>query len=71
MPISNKESAQIEVRFIDIDPDTGSTNQDECICLVQHPDDGVWIGSCLSMDNPFPNREFYVFDPASNQKIKI
>ena len=38
MPISNNKEATIEVRFKDIDPDSGRINQDECICLVQHPD---------------------------------
>ncbi len=71
MPISNNSEATIEVRFCDIDPDTGSVNQDECVCLVQHPDDGIWIGNSLALDNPFPNREFYVFDPSIKQKIKI
>ena len=69
MPISKYTEATIEVRFKDIDPDSGRINQDECICLVQHPDDGVWICSSLIKDNPFENREFYVFDPKNKEVI--
>ena len=63
MPITKKLEATIEVRFVDIDPDSGNTNQDECICLVQHPDDGIWLMNALKSDNPFENRDFYVHDP--------
>jgi hypothetical protein len=65
MPITKKSEATIEVRFVDIDPDSGKINQDECICLVQHPDDGIWIMNALKSDNPFENRNFYVLDPKS------
>lgn len=69
MPITDKKKAALEVRFQDINPDSGDINQDSCICLVQHPDDGVWICHSLRLDNPFENREFYVFDPKTEEKI--
>ena len=70
MPITNKSEVTIEVRFKDIDPDTGRINQDECICLVQHPDDGIWISMSLTADNPFENREFYVHDSKTGATFK-
>ncbi len=70
MPITQKSEATIEVRFVDIDPDTGGISQDECVCLVQHPDDGLWIIGALLSDNPFENRDFYVYDPKTGDILR-
>jgi hypothetical protein len=70
MPITDKSQATIEVRFIDTDPDSGKINQDECVCLVQHPDDGLWIIGALKADNPFENRDFCVYDTLTGDILK-
>ena len=53
----------IEIRFRDIDPDTGGISQDEKIAetdLLMH---ATWISYALAQHgNDSPNREFYLVD---------
>ena len=54
----------IEIRYRDIDPDTGKITNDRLVC---HCPDGMiadWVYSALvrdmSLDYDEPNREFYI-----------
>ena len=54
----------IEIRYKDIDPDTGKITSDRLVC--QCPDEMIadWVYSALVRDMSFdydePNREFYI-----------
>jgi hypothetical protein len=55
-----------EVRFKDIDPDTGSVSQDQILCECKDHEAAFWIQKSLeyhwfSEDGAQdPNREFYI-----------
>jgi hypothetical protein len=54
----------VEIRYKDIDPDSGNITRDELVC--QCPTDMIaeWVYSALvrdmSLDYDEPNREFYI-----------
>jgi hypothetical protein len=50
-----------EIRFKDIDPDTGFIETDEPIAITRSENYGKWIVDALSNSNLEPNREFYIF----------
>jgi hypothetical protein len=50
-----------EIRFKDIDPDTGDTIADTPIAITRSENYGEWIVQALSKINLEPNREFYIF----------
>lgn len=55
----------IEIRYKDIDPDTGEITRDEMICECPNELLGKWVFSALLQDLDFhdePNREIYVDD---------
>lgn len=52
----------IEIRFRDIDPDTGLTSQDKQIALCESETSAAWVLQALDklqLDQHDPNREFY------------
>jgi hypothetical protein len=50
-----------EIRFKDIDPDTGDTVTNEPIAITRSENYGEWIVDALSNSNLEPNREFFIF----------
>ncbi len=51
-----------EIRFRDIDPDTGDTSQDKRICLIEDDRMVDWVMYGLSLasaEESDPNREIY------------
>jgi hypothetical protein len=54
----------IEIRFRDIDPDTGGISQDMKIATCEVASNAEWIKHALSMGgaDENPNREFYTVD---------
>jgi hypothetical protein len=50
-----------EIRYKDIDPDTGDTVTNEPIAITRSENYGEWIVQALSKINLEPNREFYIF----------
>ena len=53
----------IEIRFKDIDPDTGKISNDQLIATSDNQDFADWINSSLVLANEIdPNREFYTRD---------
>jgi hypothetical protein len=54
----------IEIRYKDIDPDTGDISRDELICSCPNEMLANWVYSALvrdmSLDYDEPNREFYI-----------
>jgi hypothetical protein len=63
-----------EIRFRDIDPDTGDISQDMPIAMTMSEQNANWIRNALtyewfSEDGPNdPNREFYVY---KQKEIKL
>jgi hypothetical protein len=55
---------KFQVRYKDIDPDTGDITRDELICVCHSPLIAEWVYSALvrdmSLDYDEPNREIYV-----------
>jgi hypothetical protein len=55
-----------EVRFKDIDPDTGSISQDKRVCECEDYQEAFWVQKSLesqwfsSEGAQDPNREFYI-----------
>ena len=55
-----------EVRFKDIDPDTGSVSQDKRICECEDYQEAFWVQRSMERDwfseggPQDPNREFYI-----------
>ena len=56
----------IEIRYKDIDPDSGSITRDALICTCQTEMLANWVYSALmrdmSLDYDEPNREFYMLN---------
>jgi hypothetical protein len=53
----------IEIRFKDIDPDTGKISNDKLIAISENQDFADWINAGLALTNESdPNREFYTRD---------
>jgi hypothetical protein len=50
-----------EIRFKDIDADTGFVETDKPIAITRSENYGKWIVDALSKINLEPNREFYIF----------
>ena len=56
----------LEVRFKDVDPDTGKTSQDERVCVCEDQQSASWIRHSLEYEwnsptgSQDPNREFYI-----------
>jgi len=51
----------IEIRFRDIDPDTGDVSQDKKIAICEFENHAKWIKHALEVDEADePNREFYL-----------
>lgn len=54
----------IEVRYRDIDPDTGDVTRDEMICQCPNGMLAEWVYSAIvrdmSLDYDEPNREIYI-----------
>ena len=49
-----------EIRFKDIDPDTGEISQDKRICLCEDVRDVLWVMHALKLSiAEDPNREIY------------
>lgn len=63
-----------EIRYRDIDPDSGNITTDRMVC--QCPDKMIadWVYSALvrdmSLDYDQPNREFYIKDENSNNSAR-
>jgi hypothetical protein len=59
-----------EIRFKDIDPDTGEISQDEKICVCEDPRSANWVRHSLEHEwyspegSQDPNREFYIRENA-------
>lgn len=55
-----------EVRFKDIDPDTGEVSQDKRICECEDPQEAFWVLKSVEREwhspegTQDPNREFYI-----------
>lgn len=53
-----------EIRYKDIDPNTGEVNRDEMVCQCPNEMLCEWVFSALSKDMSLdydqPNREFYI-----------
>jgi hypothetical protein len=53
----------IEIRFRDIDPDTGEVSQDRRICLCESERMKNWVlNALLASEEDSPNREIYAQD---------
>ena len=54
----------IEIRYKDIDPDTGDVTYDQLVCQCPNEMLADWVYSALvrdmSLDYDEPNREFYI-----------
>ena len=54
----------IEIRYKDIDPDTGNITTDALLCFCENPLIANWIYSAIlkdmSLDYDEPNREIYI-----------
>jgi hypothetical protein len=59
----------IEIRYKDIDPDTGNVSRDELVCTCLTEMLANWVYSALvrdmSLDYDEPNREFYILNLAN------
>jgi len=59
---------KFQVRFKDIDPDTGKKSQDEIIAQCESEENAKWVKHAIEKDwysdeGPCdPNREFYILD---------
>jgi hypothetical protein len=52
----------IEIRFRDIDPDTGGISQDTKIATCEVLSHAEWIKQALAFGDDQPNREYYIID---------
>jgi hypothetical protein len=56
----------IEIRYKDIDPDTGDITNDALVCMCPTEMIANWVYSALvrdmSLDYDEPNREFYILN---------
>lgn len=52
----------IEIRFRDIDPDTGNVSQDKKICTCDNIRMANLVINCLNKELDDPNREIYQVD---------
>lgn len=50
----------MEIRYKDIDPDTGEITNDQLVCQCPNPSITERILSLLIEDNDEPNRDFYI-----------
>jgi hypothetical protein len=53
----------LEIRYRDIDPDTGNITRDEMVCQCPTEMLAKWVYSAIvkeSLDSDDPNREFYI-----------
>jgi hypothetical protein len=59
-----KEKEMIEIRYKDIDPDSGNITTDNLICYCESPLIAEWVYSAIirdmSLDYDEPNREIYI-----------
>ena len=51
---------QYEIRFKDIDPDSGDITQDLHVCYASHEDTANYILELINKNNDEPNRDFYI-----------
>jgi hypothetical protein len=62
---------EYEIRFKDIDPDSGDVSQDVMLATSQNEMYARWISHSLGFDNAEngdPNREFYIVVKATINK---
>ena len=55
----------IQIRFKDIDPDSGDISQDQLIATCENQNSADWVTAALARENADfgnPNREFYTVD---------
>ncbi len=50
-----------EIRYVDIDPDTGFIETDEPMAITRSERYAKWIIHALSETDLEPNRDFYIF----------
>lgn len=51
---------QYEIRFKDIDPDSGDISQDVHVCYASHEGTANYILELINKNNDEPNRDFYI-----------
>lgn len=49
-----------EIRFKDIDPDSGDISQDLHVCFASHEGTANYILDLINKNNEEPNRDYYI-----------